>query len=59
MDDRLARVVNESNRDFQGLTIADISRRRGTDPETTVPWRGGSSEGVMPACVPKRGWRSP
>ena len=33
---RLARVVSESNGDFQGLTIAEISRRRGTDPETTV-----------------------
>ena len=33
---RLARVVSESNRDYQGLTIAEISRRRGTDPETTV-----------------------
>ena len=33
---RLARVVSEPNRDFQGLTIAEISRRKGTDPETTV-----------------------
>ena len=33
---RLARVLSESNRDFQGLTIAEISRRKGTDPETTV-----------------------
>ena len=33
---RLARVVSESNHDFQGLTIAEISRRKGTDPETTV-----------------------
>ena len=33
---RLARVLSEPNRDFQGLTIAEISRRRGTDPETTV-----------------------
>ena len=33
---RLARVVSETNHDFQGLTIAEISRRKGTDPETTV-----------------------
>ena len=33
---RLARVVSEPNGDFQGLTIAEISRRKGTDPETTV-----------------------
>ena len=33
---RLARVLSEPNRDFQGLTIAEISRRKGTDPETTV-----------------------
>ena len=33
---RLARVVSEPNRDLQGLTIAEISRRKGTDPETTV-----------------------
>ena len=33
---RLARVVSEPNHNFQGLTIAEISRRRGADPETTV-----------------------
>ena len=33
---RLARVLSEPNRDFQGLTISEISRRKGTDPETTV-----------------------
>ena len=33
---RLARVVSDSNCDYQGLTIAEISRRKGTDPETTV-----------------------
>ena len=33
---RLARVVSEPNHDFQGLTIAEIGRRRGADPETTV-----------------------
>ena len=33
---RLARVLSERNSPFQGLTIGEISRRRGTDPETTV-----------------------
>ena len=33
---RLARVLSEQNSHFQGLTIGEISRRRGTDPETTV-----------------------
>ena len=33
---RLARVLSESNQRFQGLTISEISRRRGSDPETTV-----------------------
>lgn len=33
---RLARVISEANSGFQGLTIAEIARRRGTDPETTV-----------------------
>ena len=33
---RLARVLSESNGRFQGMTISEISRRRGTDPETTV-----------------------
>ena len=33
---RLARVLSEQNSHFQGLTISEISRRRGTDPETTV-----------------------
>ena len=33
---RLARVTSDANSDFQGMTIADISRRRDTDPETTV-----------------------
>ena len=33
---RLARVVSETNHDLQGLTIAEISRRKGTEPETTV-----------------------
>ena len=33
---RLARVLSEQNSRFQGLTISEISRRRGTDPETTV-----------------------
>ena len=33
---RLARVVSETNHDLQGLTIAEISRRKDTDPETTV-----------------------
>ena len=33
---RLARVVSAPNRDLQGLTIAEIGRRKGTDPETTV-----------------------
>ncbi len=33
---RLARVISEPNRDYQGLTIAEISRRKATDPETTV-----------------------
>ena len=30
------RVLSEANRGFQGLTISEISRRKGTDPETTV-----------------------
>ena len=33
---RLARVLSEQNGHFQGLTIGEISQRRGTDPETTV-----------------------
>ena len=33
---RLARVLSEQNSHFQGLTIGEIGRRRGTDPETTV-----------------------
>ena len=33
---RLARVLSDANRGFQGMTISEISRRRGTDPETTV-----------------------
>ena len=33
---RLARVLSEPNQRFQGLTISEISRRRGSDPETTV-----------------------
>ena len=33
---RLARVLSEQNSQFQGLTISEISRRRGTEPETTV-----------------------
>ena len=33
---RLARVLSEPNGRFQGMTISEISRRRGTDPETTV-----------------------
>ena len=33
---RLARVVSEPNCQYQGLTINEIGRRRGSDPETTV-----------------------
>ena len=33
---RLARVVSETNDRYQGLTISEIARQRGTDPETTV-----------------------
>ena len=33
---RLARVLSEPNQRFQGLTISEISSRRGSDPETTV-----------------------
>ena len=33
---RLARVVSEPNARYQGLTISEIGRRRGSDPETTV-----------------------
>ena len=33
---RLARVLSEPNGRFQGMTISEISRHRGTDPETTV-----------------------
>ena len=33
---RLARVLSKQNGRFQGLTIGEISRRRGTGPETTV-----------------------
>ena len=33
---RLARVLSERNSHFQGLTISEIGRRRGTDPETVV-----------------------
>ena len=29
-------MLSEQNSHFQGLTIGEISRRRGTDPETTV-----------------------
>ena len=33
---RLARVLSERNGRFQGMTINEISRLRGSDPETTV-----------------------
>ena len=33
---RLARVLSEPNRRYQGMTINEISRLRGRDPETTV-----------------------
>ena len=33
---RLARVLSEANRHFQGMTINEISRLKGSDPETTV-----------------------
>ena len=33
---RLARVLSEQNRRFQGMTISEISRLEGKDPETTV-----------------------
>ena len=33
---RLARVLSETNSRFQGMTIGEISRLRGSDPETTV-----------------------
>ena len=33
---RLARVLSENNRRFQGMTIGEISRLKGSDPETTV-----------------------
>ena len=33
---RLARVVSEPNGRYQGLSISEIGRRRGSDPESTV-----------------------
>ncbi len=33
---RLARVLSEANGRFQGMTISEISRLKGSDPETTV-----------------------
>ena len=33
---RLARVISETNGGYQGMTINEISRLKGTDPETTV-----------------------